>query len=104
MANEQKSMPFGTTEPGDDIVRVELNLTSATSASGTLISAYTAFNNAFGATPHVLGVNLLEGAKIGAFSAQPDATGVTLYAQCVKTGDFPVGTVVVVATMRGALA
>ena len=106
MTDVQQSSPFGTTEPGDDVVRISLDLTATTSvAASSLISKYTAFNQAFAATPKVIGINLVSGATLGAVRAACDASGITIFAKGITDGDFPdSGTVVVEATLRGALA
>lgn len=106
MTDVQKSHPFGTTEPGDDTIRLALDLTSITSvAASSLVSKYTAFNAAFAVTPKVVGVNLTSGALNGCVRAAPTPNGVTLYAQGLVNGVFPdSGTIVVEATLRGALA
>lgn len=106
MADYQQSMPFGTTEPGDDVLRLELTITTDTDINpGKVYSVYTAFNNAFGATPDVIGWNIKSGATTGVAAIRPTATGVTIYIQGVTENDLAVsGSVVVQATVRGALA
>ena len=108
MTAQQKSLQFGTTEPGDDVIYMELQLDATGVAAGDIISAYCAFDNAFAATPLVVGTNNQDEDSVGslaAISARPTPTGVTLYAAAVTTGSGAlVGTFQVSATLRGVLA
>lgn len=106
MTDTIKSLPFGTCDPGDDIIRVSLDMVSLSSvAADSLVSKYTAFPKAFGSTPKVIGMNLVSGATLAALSAKATAAGVTFYIRGIVDNDLDDGgTVVVEATLRGALA
>jgi len=108
MAAQQKSLQFGTTEPGDDVIYVELQLDATGIDAGDVISAFTAFDNAFTATPLIIGMNNFDESSvgsIGAVGARATLTGVTFYAAAVSVGDSAlVGTFQVSASMRGVLA
>lgn len=108
MTAQQKSLQFGTTEPGDDVIYVELQLDATGVAAGDVVSGYTAFNNAFAATPLIVGTNVQDESSvgsIGAVGARPTPNGVTVYATNASAGSSALtGTFQVSATMRGSLA
>ena len=108
MAAQQKSLQFSTTEPTNDVIYVELAVDFTSIGDGAIGAAYTAFNNAFAATPIVVGTNCVDDTVVGgniAVSARPTLTGVTLYGAAVSAGgSAPTGSVLLSATMRGAIA
>jgi hypothetical protein len=108
MVAQQKSLQFSTTEPSNDVIYVELEIDFTSIGDGAIGQAYTVFENAFGATPTVVGVNCVDNTVAGgnvSVSARPTPTGVTLYGSAVSAGGSkPTGTVLVSATLRGALA
>ena len=105
MASKQKSLQFGTTEPGNDVLYVEIAMTAAGITPGDIISAYTAFNRAFSAVPEIIGTNVIDGgATTGVVSAVPTVNGITFYGTAVTGGGALSGTFQVSATLRGALA
>ena len=108
MTAQQKSLQFSTTEPSNDVIYVELPIDFTAIGDGAVGAAYTAFENAFAVTPIVVGVNCIDDTVVGgnvSVSARPTLLGVTLYGSAISAGgSTPTGTVLVSATLRGALA
>jgi len=108
MAAQQKSLQFSTTEPSNDVIYVELAIDFSALGDGAVGAAFTTFDNAFAATPIVVGTNCVDDTVVGGnitVSARPTLLGVTLYGSAVSAGgSTPTGSVLVSATLRGELA
>lgn len=108
MTAQQTSQQFGTTEPGNDTVYVEIALTATGTDAGDVISGYTAFTNGFAGTPLILGTNnydMDDVGKVGAVGCRATSIGVTFYATASSVGSSALtDTFQVSALLRGALA
>jgi len=103
MANQQKSLNFGTTEPGDDVLFIEFPLDMSSGSDGTGASAYCAFNNAFAATPTLLSLTGPDGVTPLAMSAELSPNGISIHGAAVSTGQAFAASVQVKAMVRGVL-
>jgi hypothetical protein len=103
MPELQKSLQFGTTEPGKDKLRIETDITMSGTSEATMVQKTIVFANAFKSAPTIISAGVVLDNEAGVCNVNVTATQVEFTLAQVRTSGMTAAAKVCFAVVEGEL-